>query len=62
MNRSQLWAEPTVINLRYRNPSYYEMGNRYAQLSQNPSLLILLLKFLFVVIDYVEHFLIDPNN
>ncbi|KAK8789425.1 hypothetical protein WA588_001310 [Blastocystis sp. NMH] len=45
---SQLWAEPTVMNVRYRCPSFYEIGSRYAQLSSQPSLLILLLRTFLV--------------
>lgn len=48
-----MWAEPTAVNIRFKCPSFYELGSRYAQLTQNPSLLILLLRcvILFGVMD-----------
>ncbi|KAK8823827.1 hypothetical protein WA538_001118 [Blastocystis sp. DL] len=36
------------MNVRYRCPSFYEIGSRYAQLSSQPSLLILLLRTFLV--------------
>lgn len=42
--RTQIWAEPSAVNIRYKCPSFYELGLRYGQLTKNPSLLILLLR------------------
>ena len=36
------------MNIRFKCPSFYELGSRYTQLTQNPSLLILLLRCAFV--------------
>ena len=36
------------MNIRFKCPSFYELDSRYAQLTQNPSLLILLLRSAFV--------------
>lgn len=47
--RTQLWAEPTAVNIRFKCPSFYELGSRYAQLTQNPSLLILLLRCVLIL-------------
>lgn len=43
-SRTQIWAEPSAVNIRYKCPSFYELGLRYGQLTENPSLLILLLR------------------
>jgi len=48
MNRTQLWAEPTTVNLRFKCQSFYELGSRFAQLTDNPSMLILLLRFMII--------------
>ena len=42
------------MNVRYRCPSFYEIGSRYAQLSSQPSLLILLLRYLSLCLLTVE--------
>ena len=44
-DRSQIWAEPTAVNIRSKCPVFYSLGMKVAQLTHNPSLLLLLLRF-----------------